>query len=292
MANLLNVHFFNIIRRPTSIVLLCFLLVILASPLHGQEANHPALLSLNFSNAQHGQRDIELLFSDRAPEPVSVFAIEAPARLIFEFDPIINTLDREPIAVDDGLVERMLMINHPDQDNASRLVVYMRQPAEVSVERDNMRLRVTLKGDAPKAGPHNPDATEAALPNVTPGAARNAAVATPDTPAVDCNPQEALCPCSANLSTGGAQGYTLQLLSARHHRSLAQWFQTNPGQNACYYRYQSDQGEQWYSVVSGHFNTRAAAQSAIDNLPAELQAASPWPISLRRLQSRITGVEY
>ncbi len=260
----------RILWQKTLLVLAVFLIV---QPMAAQEeGTQTALLELRYSPSSDNSREIALLFSADAPEPASVLAIQAPPRLIFVFDAVINQLDQKQLQINDGVVERVIALNHPDRTDAARVVVDLVRDTRFEMRRVGSRLVINVKVDTPVAE------TLTAKPAI---------VGSPP-PEPSCNPRTEPCQCQATFFTRRPGSFTLQMLSVKRFNSLKHWFNLNENREACYYRYQSGTGEQWYSLVSGQFDSRAAAARAIDTLPAGLRAAGPWPISMRRLQSRIS----
>ncbi|MFG1174853.1 SPOR domain-containing protein [Erwiniaceae bacterium CAU 1747] len=88
-------------------------------------------------------------------------------------------------------------------------------------------------------------------------------------------------------TSGGVSGtakpggnYTLQLSSASRSDTLNAWARK---QNlSSYHVYQTTRnGQPWYVLVSGSYNTSAEAKRAVASLPAEVRAQNPWvkPVS-------------
>ena len=86
-------------------------------------------------------------------------------------------------------------------------------------------------------------------------------------------------PASHHTAVSGSR-YTLQLSSASRSDTLNAWAKK---QNLSHYRvYQTTRnGQPWYVLVSGSYNTTAEAKQAIASLPAAVQAQKPWikPVS-------------
>lgn len=83
---------------------------------------------------------------------------------------------------------------------------------------------------------------------------------------------------SSTAKPGG--NYTLQLSSASRSDTLNAWARK---QNLnSYHVYQTTRnGQPWYVLVSGSYNTSADAKRAVASLPAEVRAQKPWvkPVS-------------
>ncbi len=86
----------------------------------------------------------------------------------------------------------------------------------------------------------------------------------------------------------GAQAgsrYTLQIFGARVERS-AQAFVHEQGAEYHYFKKQH-QGQALYVVTYGSFSSHAAAQAALKELPAKLQAGKPWPRTFASIKHEI-----
>jgi DamX protein len=86
----------------------------------------------------------------------------------------------------------------------------------------------------------------------------------------------------------GAQAgsrYTLQIFGARAERS-AQAFVHEQGAEYHYFKKQH-QGQALYVVTYGSFSSHAAAQAALRELPAKLQAGKPWPRTFASIKHEI-----
>lgn len=76
--------------------------------------------------------------------------------------------------------------------------------------------------------------------------------------------------------------YALQILGTRSESSAKAFVSKNGGE----YRYfkKLHQGQPLYVVTYGQFSSRAAAQAAVQSLPAAVQAGKPWPRSFASIQ--------
>lgn len=87
-------------------------------------------------------------------------------------------------------------------------------------------------------------------------------------------------PASAASTAKPGGNYTLQLSSASRSDTLNAWARK---QNLSgYHVYQTTRnGQPWYVLVSGSYNTSADAKRAVASLPAEVRAQNPWvkPVS-------------
>ncbi|NQD92037.1 AAA family ATPase [Pseudomonas sp. CrR25] len=79
--------------------------------------------------------------------------------------------------------------------------------------------------------------------------------------------------------------YTLQVLGARAESS-AQAFVRQHGAEYRYFKKQH-QGQPLYVVTYGSFASREAAQAALRNLPAKVQAGKPWPRTFASIRQEI-----
>lgn len=101
-------------------------------------------------------------------------------------------------------------------------------------------------------------------------------------------PTPSSAPAAAGSSWYGSQAgsrYTLQVLGARAESS-AQAFVREHGSDYHYFRKQH-QGQALYVVTYGSFATRDAAQAALKNLPAKVQAGKPWPRTFASIRQEI-----
>ncbi|PRD14102.1 SPOR domain-containing protein [Pantoea coffeiphila] len=87
-------------------------------------------------------------------------------------------------------------------------------------------------------------------------------------------------PTSVSSAAKPGGNYTLQLSSASRSDTLNAWARK---QNLSgYHVYQTTRnGQPWYVLVSGSYNTSADAKRAVASLPAEVRAQNPWvkPVS-------------
>jgi len=91
-------------------------------------------------------------------------------------------------------------------------------------------------------------------------------------------------PVGSTAKPGG--NYTLQLSSASRSDTLNAWARK---QNLSgYHVYQTTRnGQPWYVLISGSYNTSAEAKRAVATLPAEVRAQNPWvkPVSQVKKES-------
>lgn len=95
-------------------------------------------------------------------------------------------------------------------------------------------------------------------------------------------------PAGAGTSWYAAQAsghYVVQVLGTGVEAN-AQAFVRQQGPDYHYFK-KSLQGKPIYVVTYGSFATRAAAQSAINNLPAKIKAGKPWPRTVASVQQEI-----
>lgn len=79
--------------------------------------------------------------------------------------------------------------------------------------------------------------------------------------------------------------FTIQLLGAREQDNIINFAQQHDltPDNAALVRTELD-GSPWYVLVTGSYPDREAARAAIEALPSDLQALTPWPRTLGALQ--------
>ncbi|MDO8697348.1 MAG: SPOR domain-containing protein [Pseudomonas sp.] len=95
-------------------------------------------------------------------------------------------------------------------------------------------------------------------------------------------------PVAASAGWYGSQApghYVVQVLGTGVEAN-AQAFVRQQGADYHYFRKQL-QGKPIYVVTYGSFASRAAAQSAINNLPAKVKASKPWPRTVASVQQEI-----
>lgn len=81
--------------------------------------------------------------------------------------------------------------------------------------------------------------------------------------------------------------YTLQLASSRSERRIRQYYEENQMQGkGGYYKKQQD-GETWYFLIYGAFNSSRNASNEIQQLPEEIRKWSPWVRRLGNIQKVI-----
>lgn len=87
---------------------------------------------------------------------------------------------------------------------------------------------------------------------------------------------------AAPVQAGGP--FTLQIMGLRDIRSVQAVMQRNAGVQGLRYHTSTLNGEPWYVIVQGEYPSRQAAQAAVKNLPAALQASKPFPKSVSALR--------
>ncbi len=120
---------------------------------------------------------------------------------------------------------------------------------------------------------------------VTPPTTPPAPVTEASQPAADATPAPAKTPAPKAtteqlgtewlLSRAGSR-FTLQLLGGRSEKSLREYLRQNRIPEPVATFRTTFKGSDWYVLVHGEFPTMAAAQAAIDTLPANVRKAKPW----------------
>jgi len=88
--------------------------------------------------------------------------------------------------------------------------------------------------------------------------------------------------------TQNPRHYTLQLASSRSEKRIKQYYEENQMQGkGGYYRKEQD-GENWYFLIYGSFNSSRSASDEIEQLPEEIRKWSPWVRRLGNIQKVIT----
>jgi|GEM_PF-6393150 len=83
-----------------------------------------------------------------------------------------------------------------------------------------------------------------------------------------------------------ADNFTLQLLGASKEAGIQEFIEQNKLDNAYYYR-TSHNGKDWFILVHGEYSSRDEAQSAIRELPLDLQELKPWARNYASVQKII-----
>lgn len=88
------------------------------------------------------------------------------------------------------------------------------------------------------------------------------------------------------------RNYTLQLASTRSESRVKRYFAENQMQGKGGYYKKEQNGETWYFVIYGSYDTAATASSDIEQLPEEIRKGSPWVRRLGNIQKviRRTGL--
>ncbi len=130
-----------------------------------------------------------------------------------------------------------------------------------------------------------PPITTAPMATVTPPTTPPVLVAEPSQPAADVTPPPAKAPTSKAttdqlgtewlLSRDGSR-FTLQLLGGRSEKSLREYLRQNRIPEPVATFRTTFKGSNWYVLIHGDFPTMAAAQAALDTLPANVRKAKPW----------------
>lgn len=107
---------------------------------------------------------------------------------------------------------------------------------------------------------------------------------TPKPPVVAAAPAKAA-PAADWYGAQAGSRYTLQVLGSRAENA-AQAFVRQHGAQYHYFKKQH-QGQPLYVVTYGSFATRDAAQAALKDLPASVQAGKPWPRTIASIRQEI-----
>lgn len=70
--------------------------------------------------------------------------------------------------------------------------------------------------------------------------------------------------------------FTIQIMAARDETFIRQFIDKHQLNNQVAYFESRYQGEPWFSVIYGNFDSYRAAKAAAASLPASLKAAGPW----------------
>lgn len=81
--------------------------------------------------------------------------------------------------------------------------------------------------------------------------------------------------------------YTLQLASSRSERRIKKYYEENQMQGKGGYYKKEQDGETWYFLIYGAFNSSRNASNEIQQLPEEIRKWSPWVRRLGNIQKAI-----
>ncbi|MFO7604565.1 MAG: SPOR domain-containing protein [Gammaproteobacteria bacterium] len=84
------------------------------------------------------------------------------------------------------------------------------------------------------------------------------------------------------VKTQEGKNFTLQLASSRSEQLIEKYFIENALEGKAGYYKSQRQGESWYALVYGSYESVSEANEAIANLPQDLRKWSPW---VRRIDS-------
>ena len=91
--------------------------------------------------------------------------------------------------------------------------------------------------------------------------------------------------------TQNPRHYTLQLASSRSEKSIRQYYEENQMQGKGGYYKKIQDGETWYFLIYGAFNSSKNASNEIEQLPEEIRKWSPWVRRLGNIQKVINRNE-
>ena len=81
--------------------------------------------------------------------------------------------------------------------------------------------------------------------------------------------------------------YTLQLASSRSEKSVMKYYLENQMQGKGGYYKKMQDGEAWYFLIYGSYDSTATASNEIEQLPEEIRKWSPWVRRLGNIQKVI-----
>jgi len=85
------------------------------------------------------------------------------------------------------------------------------------------------------------------------------------------------------VATQNPRHYTLQLASSTNQQLIQKYYSLNGLTGKAGYYSSIRQGERWYALVYGSYDSVQAAKSAIHNLPHDLRKWSPWVRKIRSI---------
>jgi len=85
------------------------------------------------------------------------------------------------------------------------------------------------------------------------------------------------------VSSQNPRYYTLQLASSTNRQLIEKYYSLNDLSGKAGYYSSMRQGERWYALVYGSYNSVHSAKSAITDLPQNLRKWSPWVRNIRSI---------
>ena len=85
------------------------------------------------------------------------------------------------------------------------------------------------------------------------------------------------------VSSQNPRHYTLQLASSTNKQLIEKYYSLNDLSGKAGYYSSIRQGERWYALVYGSYNSVHSAKSAIADLPQDLRKWSPWVRNIRSI---------
>ncbi|MEH6472834.1 MAG: AAA family ATPase [Halopseudomonas sp.] len=89
------------------------------------------------------------------------------------------------------------------------------------------------------------------------------------------------------LLSWDSSGYTLQMLGARREKSVIQFIASMPNKEQLLHFSTIYKEKPWYVVLYGSYPSRAAAMTAMGDLPPKLRSRRPWARSIKGVQDDI-----
>nr|WP_237332675.1 AAA family ATPase [Zobellella iuensis] len=247
-------------------LILVLLLIVIVSLLGGERDDAAPALSPPFEQEAVPSTPISL--APEPPEP-GVSAVDGEGRVL------VREWPAEPLPDTPDISTKVAQT--PDDSDKERVVIA-----------DEVVSRLMQRGqgdDSPSATAAPQTAAPAAPQTAAPAAPQAAAPAAPQAAAPAPVAVSGLSPLSV-LMQKPASRYTLQLMAGRDRAVLERLVARHPLTPVWVYpRTINDQP--WFVLVYGDFEVPEQARRAIAGLPAELQAAKPWPKPFGQVQKEV-----
>ena len=107
-------------------------------------ANAATLQSVDYSSLQRNKVKVTLTFSEQVTKP-TVFSIDEPARLVLDFQGVINKLEQKTVAVKLGAIESISTV---EAGGRTRTVINLNNAVPYSLEQEGNTVVVVLDGSS------------------------------------------------------------------------------------------------------------------------------------------------
>jgi len=93
---------------------------------------------------------------------------------------------------------------------------------------------------------------------------------------------------SYKYSTIASRGFTIQVLALSHNQSFTTYMNKLPSNQPVWMNKKKLEGLPWYTLLFGHYETRAEAKRALNALPQDVKAYGPFIRSLDDIKASAT----